>query len=205
MLNYILTILSSFFVTFAITVPFINFLYKFNIRRISKLDLDKLLPGRQVKMGTPIMGGTVIISAIAFLSIILLRDWEYLTPVLLILFAGGIFGAIDEYTNTLGRTIMAVRISKSANGIVESLFPVDGIMLKIKKIAMTPWKLFEESLRIMGGEQKGLKNHYKFLMYLSVVIAPLVFMILNNHETTLYILKFVSLDLGYFYYILLAF
>ncbi|PIR42483.1 hypothetical protein CO058_03680 [candidate division WWE3 bacterium CG_4_9_14_0_2_um_filter_35_11] len=205
MIDYVLTILASFFLSFAITLPFINLLYKFNIRRISKLDLEKLLPGRTIKMGTPVMGGAVIIFSTIVVSLFLLNDWNYLPMIILVLIFGAIFGGIDEYVNTLGRTFLALRISQSTDKVVRSFFPTNGIFNHIKKTLLVPWKLFEETLRIMGGEQRGLKNHYKFLMYLSVAIIPIIYMEANSHVTSLYLPYLGSFELGYFYYIFLAF
>lgn len=205
MIEYVLTILASFFLSFALTLPFINLLYKFNIRRVSKLDLEKLLPGRTIKMGTPIMGGAIIIFSTVVMSLFLLNDWAYLPMFILVLIVGGIFGGIDEYVNTLGRTFFALRISKGAEKVKNSLFPTKGIWSRVKKAILYPWKMFEEALRVMGGEQRGLKNHYKVLMYLSVVIIPIIFMEMNSHVTSLYLPFIGSFELGYFYYLLLAF
>src|SRR3990167_7075148 len=96
----IILILLSFVLTFVVTIPFTKFLYKFNIRRTSKAELDSLLPGRQVKFGTPIMGGAVILFSVIVLMTIFLKDWEYYWAVLSILVLGGIVGAVDEYMNT---------------------------------------------------------------------------------------------------------
>ena len=205
MIEYILTVLASFFLSFALTLPFINLLYKFNIRRVSKLDLEKLLPGRTIKMGTPIMGGAIIVFSTVVMSLFLLSDWSYLPMFIFVLIIGAVFGGIDEYVNTLGRTILALRISQSTDKVVKSFFPTRGIFSKIKNIILVPWKIFEEGLRIMGGEQRGLKNHYKFLMYLSVVIIPIIYMEMNSHITSLYLPFIGSFELGYFYYVFLAF
>src|SRR3990167_7752542 len=176
MIAYVLTILASFFLSFAITLPFISLLYKFNIRRVSKLDLERLLPGRTIKMGTPIMGGFVIIFSTIVMSLLLLSDWNYLPMFILVLAFGAIFGGIDEYVNTLGRTILAMRISQSTDKVMKSFFPTRGILSHLKKAILYPWRMFEEALRIMGGEQRGLKNHFKFLMYLSFAIIPIIYM-----------------------------
>lgn len=205
MIEYVLTILASFSLSFALTLPFINLLYKFNIRRVSKLDLEKLLPGRTIKMGTPIMGGAIIIFSTVVMSLLLLSDWVYLPMFIFVLIIGAIFGGIDEYVNTLGRTLLAIRISRSTDNVMKSFFPAKGIWVRVKKTILVPWKLFEEALRVMGGEQRGLKNHYKFLMYLSVVIIPVFYMEVNSHITSLYIPFLGSFELGYFYYVFLAF
>ncbi len=203
MLNYILTILASFFLTLLISVPYIKLLYKFNIRRISKTDLDRVMPGKKIKMGTPIMGGAVIIASVVVLSVLFMPDWEYLYMILAVGIFGAILGGIDEYTNTLGRTILAIR--KSRPNPSESLIKAHGIWANVKKVVLIPWKWFEEALRVMGSEQRGLKSHYKFLMYLLITFVVVYFLIVNNHQPAFYIPYLGVIDFGWFYYAIVIF
>lgn len=198
MFTYLSQIILAFLITFLISFPYIRLLYKFNIRRISKAELDAILPGKQVKFGTPIMGGTVIITSVLALSYFYLRGWEYFIPVALILVVGAVFGAIDEYTNTLGRTFKALRISRQNNGF--SLFPVGGFLYKIKQALLHPWRLFEEAIRVMGSEQRGMKAHYKFLMQVVLALIPTVYLYLNQNGTFVNFSIYGDLDLGYLYY-----
>ncbi len=197
MISYIFIILVSFFITFLVSFPFIGFLYKFNIRRVSKAELDAILPGKQVKFGTPIMGGAVIVFTILVLSTLLLREWEYYPAIILITILGAIFGAIDEYTNTLGRTFKAIRLSIGSGGF--SLFPVSGPLALIKKILLTPWKAFEEAIRVMGSEQRGMKAHYKFLMQMVLAAIPVTYLVLNQNGTTITFPIYGTFNIGFLY------
>lgn len=197
MFTYIAQILLAFTLTFVISFPYIKLLYKLNIRRISKAELDAILPGKQVKFGTPIMGGAVIIFSTLFLSFFFLKDWEYFTPLVLILIVGSVFGGIDEYTNTLGRTFKALRISRHGGF---SLFPVGGIAHKIKLILLHPWKMFEEAIRVMGSEQRGMKAHYKFFMQAVLALIPTVYLYLNHNGTFINFSIWGNLNLGILYY-----
>ncbi len=201
MLSYILITLVSFFVTFLIAFPIIRFLYKFNIRRVSKAELDALLPGKQVKFGTPIMGGAIIVITILLLATLILRDWEYYPAVILITIFGAIFGAIDEYTNTLGRTFKAIRIS---GGFKISLFPVPSPIDKVKNVILVPWRAFEEAIRVMGSEQRGMKAHYKFLMQLVLAIIPVYYLMANNNGATITFPIYGTFELNAYIYIPLA-
>lgn len=198
MFTYIAQILLAFFLTFVISFPYIRLLYRFNIRRISKAELDAILPGKQVKFGTPIMGGAVIIFSALFLSAFFLREWEYFIPVMAILILGSVFGAIDEYTNTLGRTFRALRISKQRSGF--SLFPVGGIAYRIKQVLLHPWKMFEEAIRVMGSEQRGMKAHYKFLMQVVLALIPVIYLYINKNGTYVNFSIWGNWDLGLLYY-----
>src|SRR3989344_5257264 len=175
----IILILLSFALTFVITIPFIKLLYKFNIRRVSKAELDSLLPGRQVKFGTPIMGGAVILISVIVFTTVFLKDWEYYWAIILLLVLGGIVGAVDEYMNTLGRTFTALRISKGG-----SLFSFhhESIAHKVKVVLLKPWQFFEESLRMLGSNQKGFASHYKLLSHIGVAVIAIAFLLANAHE-----------------------
>ncbi len=203
MLNYILIILLSFFLTILISIPYIKLLYKFNIRRISKTDLDRVMPGKKIKMGTPIMGGAVIILTIAVLTTLFLRHWDYFYMILIVSILGAFLGGIDEYTNTLGRTILAIR--KSRPNPKESLIKVSGFWANIKHFVLIPWRWFEESLRIMGSEQRGLKSHYKFLLYILITFVVVYFLISNNHLPVFYFPYLGAIDFGWFYYVIVIF
>ncbi|MDQ5981439.1 MAG: Phospho-N-acetylmuramoyl-pentapeptide-transferase [Patescibacteria group bacterium] len=194
------TLLASFILTCLLAIPYIKLLYKYNIRRISKSDLDSVLPGRQIKLGSPIMGGGVILISLMLLSTLFLWKWEYYWLIILVSILGGAVGAIDEYTNTLGRTIKALRISKG-----ESFFTFSGVALTAKKIILMPWKFFEENLRSMGSQQRGLKSHYKLLMHMGGSLIIVLFFYFLNENTHLYLLPSIYIDFGFLYYSVLFF
>ena len=198
MFTNILLLLGSFFTAWLVSIPFIKLLYIFNIRRVSKAELDSILPGRQVKLGTPIMGGAVILFSILFWSYFILGDWEYFPAIVVLCVLGGVIGAIDEYTNTLGRTIRALRISGANDGY--SFIPVKSkIALSFKNLFLKPWQSFEELLRMMGSEQKGLKSHYKFMTHviLALIVAGVFYY--NDHGSFFNITSWIYIDLGILY------
>lgn len=197
---YITSILSSFFLTFLLAIPFIKLLYKYNIRRISKADLDSVLPGRTVKLGTPIMGGAVILFSISLLSLFFLFDWKYTPLIIIVCLLGGIIGAVDEYSNTLGRTFKAIRISRSHQG---SLFNASGLFLTFKKFILYPWAQFEELLRMMGSQQRGLKSHYKMLMHIGLAILIAVYLEFFGHPQVFHLGFGISVDIFIFYFVIL--
>lgn len=201
MITIIILILLSFVFTFLISLPYIKLLYDFNIRRVSKAELDSILPGRQVKLGTPIMGGAVILLSILFWSLVYLRDWEYFPVIVVICVLGGILGGIDEYTNTLGRTIKALRIS---GGKKYSFIPLrKPEALKLKSVLLKPWQAFEELLRMLGSEQKGLKSHYKLLSHFLLALAVVVMVYLSGHAPIFHFTSWIYVGLGALYFIVM--
>ena len=204
MFNLIALTLGSFVFTFLISFPFLWFLYKFNIRRISKTDLDNVLKHRlEMKLGTPVMGGAVIVLSIVFFSTLFLRDWLEYPIVMFVAIFGAIFGGIDEYVNTLGRTFLAIRTEKSRKNSSFSFIPVSGLLYKLKRLILIPWKLFEEVLRITGSEQRGLKSHYKLLMQIFLAIVPLIYMHLTFAGTHIIFPLIGAVEFGWFYYVIL--
>ena len=200
MVEYLIIIILSFLLTFALAIPFIDLLYKFNIRRISKTDLDRVLPGRKIKLGQPVMGGAIIIISVVFLSSFLLKDWEYYPMIVLLSVAGAIVGGIDEYVNTLGRTIRAVRISKSTKMKTISFFPSTGILGYMKRGLLVPWKAFEEIVRVTGSEQRGMKNHYKLLLQIGVALIPAFYLYNSDFVPAIYLPYFGSISVGFIYF-----
>lgn len=194
----------SFIFCFVLAIPFIKLLYKYNIRRIAKAELDAVLPGRQIKFGTPIMGGTIIVVAVLALSLVYLNQWPYLYMLIIVLVYGGAIGALDEYTNTLGRTFKAIRLSKAGNKSF-SLFRVPKIFIPVKRGLLIPWKFFEEWLRAMGSEQRGLKSHYKLLLHVSLATIVTSFFYFIQADTRFFVFNGVYIDLGVFYYFVLVF
>lgn len=194
--------LFSFLLVIVLSIPYIHYLYRFNIRRISKTDLDSVLPGRQIKLGTPIMGGGVILLGIIIASLFVLYSWEYIWLVILLSIFGGLVGAIDEYTNTLGRTIRAVRVSRGGRSVFDFRH---GVLLKVKNLALIPWQAFEENLRAMGSEQRGLKSHYKLLMHMAIALVVTLFIYFISANTTFYLWSGHYIELGFLYYVVLFF
>lgn len=204
--NYVVAILTSFLFTFAISIPFIKLLYKFNIRRLSESNLDEHLPERSsIKLGTPIMGGTVIIISIIVLGWILLSDWQFFPLVLVMSILGAIVGFYDEYTNALGRTFKAIRFVRSKKaGKPVSFIKVGHIFMPVKKALLVPWKIFEEAVRVMGSNQRGIRPVYKLVMHVILAVVPILYLINLSVGTSLYIPMIGSFNLGVFYWIFIA-
>ncbi|MFZ5424837.1 MAG: hypothetical protein ACOZAO_03455 [Patescibacteria group bacterium] len=201
MINLVALTIGSFIFTFLLSFPFLSFLYKYNIRRISKTDLDKILKHRtEMKFGTPVMGGTVILLSIILFSTVFLSNWAYYPLIIFVCVVGGIFGAIDEYVNTLGRTLSVIRIVKEQEGKPSSIFPVSPKLKRLKSLILIPWKLFEEALRITGSQQRGLKSHYKLLMQIFLALVPILYLHVVGNGTFFIFPLVGKVDFNILYY-----
>ncbi|OGC50233.1 hypothetical protein A2716_03425 [candidate division WWE3 bacterium RIFCSPHIGHO2_01_FULL_40_23] len=176
-LKFLIILLTSFILCFLLAPLFIGFLYKFNIRRISKADLDNNLPERAMKFGTPIMGGALITFTVFVISVLFFRNWDLLIPFSFILVVGSIFGAVDEFINTIGRKGFSFAVREKVDAVVSK----NVLLWKIYKLALIPWDLFKEVFRIMGSTQRGLKTHEKFLMQVVPALAGVLWLYFKSN------------------------
>ncbi|MEK7595193.1 MAG: hypothetical protein AAB443_01175 [Patescibacteria group bacterium] len=165
-LKFLLILLFSFVITFGLSPLLITLLFKFNIRRTNKVDLEAFLPDRSVKFGKPIMGGIVIIICLVLVLFLFLSKSNFFFPFLLILILGAFFGAVDEFINTIGRKGVSFAIRET----VDSFVSKNLLFWKIYKTLLIPWDLFKEMMRVMGSTQRGLKTHDKFMMQTVVAL-----------------------------------
>ncbi len=200
-LKFLLIILISFCVAFLISPFFIGFLYKFNIRRISKPDLEDKLPDRAVKFGTPIMGGALITGTVLLISSIFIRNWSMFVPFSLILIVGSVFGAIDEFINTIGRKGFSFAVRDAVDKVVVN----HKVIWVLYRAALVPWDAFKEVFRMMGSGQRGLKSHDKFLMQLLTVSIGAYWIYFKLGYRALWLPFVGELYLGWFFLPLIVF
>lgn len=169
----ILAVLLSFLVAF----PLISFLYKFKIVRNIDVDFSTLIESRKHKVGTPIMGGLVIILTVIILNLILNYNKYTAIPILLFVLLS-IIGGFDDVLNlfgqtrkirTLGRTIKLMRVHKM-------------LKIKLKLLLGLPWTFFQRIMHLFESNPgKGLFAHERILLQISTVVIFIVWF-LNNFE-----------------------
>lgn len=200
-IKFLAIILLSFVIAFGMAPLFIGFLYKFNIRRIDKSDLDDKLPDRQFKFGTPIMGGAIITFTVILIMVIFLRSWELFIPFLLILVFGSAFGAIDEFINTIGRKGFSFAVRESVDNVISK----NKLFWEVYKLILIPWDLFKEMFRVMGSTQRGLKTHEKFLMQLLIAFIGGAWLYFKLHLSTIWLPLVGDVNLSFLYLPLILF
>jgi phospho-N-acetylmuramoyl-pentapeptide-transferase len=114
-------VLLSFFISFILFVPFIDFLYRIKLRRENQVTLDPFSKHAKIfdtyhawKVGTPFGGGALIILVVSVLSLwtygifsIHINPWELL--VVLLAFVGfGILGIYDDFKKLVGEKKQAL-------------------------------------------------------------------------------------------------
>lgn len=159
----ILSVLLSFFLAF----PIISFLYKFKIVRALDVDFSAIIEARRHKIGTPIMGGLIVVFTVIMISLTL--NFNELTAVPILLFIGlAMVGGFDDILNlfgqkrkirTLGRVIKLIRVHKNFS-------------VKVKLLLKLPWIAFQRMMHIFESNPgKGLFAHERFFSQIIIAVA----------------------------------
>ena len=92
-------ILLSFAITAVLGPILIHFLRKLKVGQTEREELES----HQVKTGTPTMGGIMILIAVSVTSVIFLRDYPRIIPILFLTVGFGIIGFLDDYLKVVLR------------------------------------------------------------------------------------------------------
>ena len=92
-------ILLSFAITAVLGPILIPFLRKLKVGQTEREELES----HQVKTGTPTMGGIMILIAVSVHSVIFLRDYPRIIPILFLTVGFGIIGFLDDYLKVVLR------------------------------------------------------------------------------------------------------
>ncbi len=95
-------ILLAFICSMLFAPILINYLYKNDIVRKQYKDFSAVIGERYLKVGTPIMGGLLVIIITVILTIIFNLNSSTIIPIIVMLIAG-LLGGIDDYLNIHGK------------------------------------------------------------------------------------------------------
>lgn len=143
-----------------ISFPIIYLLYKFKIVRLIDKDFTAIIEKRRLKMGTPIMGGLIVL--IAVLAINLLLNWNGTTKIPLLVFAlSGLLGAFDDVLNIYGRERSVRSVSRT---LLLAKVHAKRVM-RIFYIVTLPWAAFRWFFYLLGSNPgKGIQAHEKIIV-----------------------------------------
>ncbi len=153
--------LAAVFVSFLWAPLLIKFLYRFKITRTNPFDTTLVRDSRKEKMGTPIMGGLLVIVTVA--AITMLFNWERrftFVPIGVMLLSA-LLGGIDDILNIYGerrrnrdikQTLRLIRVHKQWRQ-------------KIWLSLTLPWTMFKRSSLWLGSHPgKGVFVHEKLIL-----------------------------------------
>lgn len=159
-------LIDAILVSLVISFPIIWLLYRYNITRRDEADFSNLIEKRKLKVGTPIMGGLIVVLTIVLLNFIHNRDTNNTLsgtikiPMLIFLISAGL-GALDDVLNIYGKERKVKRI-----GRILTLIKVHKSPFKRFLYTLTlPWFLYKRVFYVFGSNPgKGIQAHEKILI-----------------------------------------
>jgi len=196
MIKALLFLLGSLILSFLWAPFLIDFLYRHNVRRRSREEVDEKIKARKEKCGKPIMGGLLMVLTTAAVTLVfnLSREQTYLP--LFCLIVAAIFGGIDDLLNIFGHA----KLSDTVRGGIKPIVTLSGFTWSFYNVLLFPWNAFKEVFRALGSyPTSGFKPWEKFLIQMAVglVAAWWLYFKLGWHKLWLPFLG--TLDIGVFY------
>lgn len=196
MLKLIIFLLGSFIFAFAGAPLLIGFLYKHNIRRRIRQEVDEKIEARKVKLGTPIMGGILVVVTVTLVTLLFNFSREQTYLPLFALVVAAVFGGIDDLLNIFGHA----KISDTVRGGIKPFVTLSKFTWGIYNVLLLPWNAFKEMFRALGSyPTSGFKPWEKVMIQTGIgsVAAFWIYAKLGWHELWLPFLG--TLDIGFFY------
>lgn len=89
----VIPVIIAFVISAALAPVVIPFLRKLKVGQTERKELES----HQKKMGTPTMGGIIILAAVVVTSLIYIKDYPKIVPILFLTVGFGIIGFLDDY------------------------------------------------------------------------------------------------------------
>lgn len=146
--------------SFLIAFPIIKLLYKFDITRKIDVDFSTLIEDRKEKVGTPIMGGLIVVLSVLVTNFIINFNSATQIPLLIFLISA-LLGAFDDVLNIYGRERKVRRLSR----IIKLIKVHKSKLKRIQYIVSLPWLAYKRFFYLLGSNPgKGIQAHEKILI-----------------------------------------
>lgn len=163
----------------------IKFLYKCKITR--RKDYDFTLQGdRAQKIGTPIMGGVLVIITVTVITLLYNWDRSYTYVPIGVMIMSALLGATDDLLNIFGKK----RRHRSLKQTIRLIKVHKNWIVRIRHILMLPWTIFRQMTGALGSHPgRGVMVHEKliFQFIAGAIIAWWIYFKLGTHWHTLWI------------------
>lgn len=145
--------------------PFIiDILYQYKIVRSRNFDdsINKIKKRRD-KIGTPMMGGLIVVLPVILLTLIFNYN-KYTEPALIVLFVGSLLGAVDDILNIFGKRKRKVRTLKHH---IKLALHHKKKTTRIYLLLTTPWAIYKNIFNLLGSKYgTGMYPHERILVQL---------------------------------------
>ncbi len=158
----ILSIFTAFFIAF----PIIHFLYKFKITRRLDYDFTSVIEERKSKIGTPIMGGLIVVISVVILNLIFNRDFDNgvsgsIKVPLFIFLISALLGAVDDILNIYGRPRKVIRLHR----LIKLILVHKDFFKRVYLLLTFPWMVYKRIFFVLGSNPgKGIQAHEKVVV-----------------------------------------
>jgi len=186
----ILSILVSLLVA-----PFIiDLLYQFKVVRGRAADDSLKIKQRKSKIGTPMMGGIIILLSVFIITI--LFNWNKYTQVPIIIFLiGSLLGAIDDLLNIFGKK---KRVFRSFKHHLKLAIHHKKISQRILYTITLPWAFYRGLFNSIGSRYgTGLYPHERILIQIieGAIVSYYIFFYLHIHS--IWVWSNIYINIGY--------
>ncbi len=136
-----------------------KFLYKYKITRRDEFDFS-LKGERSQKVGTPIMGGLLVIVTVVIITMIFNWNRENTYVPIGVMTIAALLGGADDLLNIFGKK----RRDRKISHIITLIKVHKNIFMKLWYIFILPWEVFRRATAILGSHPgRGIQVHEKLL------------------------------------------
>lgn len=155
----LIPILLSFAITAVLGPIIIPFLRRLKVGQTEREELES----HQVKTGTPTMGGIMILIAVSVTSVIFLKDYPRIIPILFLTVGFGIIGFLDDY--------LKVVLRRSDGLLAWQKMLLQIVVTTVFAVYMTRWSGVSPAMLIPFSDGKYLDLGWMAipLMYIAVI------------------------------------
>ncbi|MBU0975638.1 MAG: phospho-N-acetylmuramoyl-pentapeptide-transferase [Patescibacteria group bacterium] len=150
----------SALISLLISFPIIYFLYKLKIVRLIDKDFTSIIESRRLKVGTPLMGGLIVVIAVLVVNFFLNLNGTTKVP-LVVFCISAMLGAFDDVLNIYGRERSVRSITRTIRLARIHASPI----MRIFYVVTLPWAAFRWVFYLLGSNPgKGIQSHEKIIV-----------------------------------------
>lgn len=194
--NSLLFFIGAAALSFLLAPILTKILYKFNITRRSEYDFT-LYGDRQLKVGTPVMGGLLVIITVTFVTMFFNWNRKYTYVPMGVMGISALLGAADDLLNIFG--------SKRRIRTLKQTFTLIKVhrhwYVRLWHIITLPWAIFKRFAHALGSHPgRGIQVHEKLLFQFiaGAIAAWWVYTKLDTHWHTMAVPFDGRIDAGWF-------
>lgn len=192
----LLFLLLSAAVGFLLVNPLLVFLKRFNLTRRGEYDDTMMIEGRTGKIGTPVMGGLLVIAVVAVITLVFNWDRRFTWVPIGVMLLAAALGGVDDVLNVFGtyRRIRPIALIRKLSRVHKQWY------MRVWYKIQLPFANFKNFFHILGSRPgKGVQVHEKlFLQFIAgLITAYWLFFKLGPQWKVMWVPFGSELDIGW--------